>query len=123
MTPDETLPQESGISTIALRHAPELHRYELVDGDRIAGFTTYRARPRQNQRVFVHTEVHDDYAGQGLAPLLARFALDDVVAQGHRIVAICPFIAAYLRRHPEYRDHVDAPDARPASEPAGTAQP
>ncbi len=120
MTPQDPAPQESGASVITLRHAPEKHRYELVDGDRVAGFTRYRLRTRQNQVVFIHTEVHDDYAGQGLAPLLARFALDDVVAHGRRIVAICPFIAAYLRRHPEYNDYVDAPEDRPTSQPERT---
>lgn len=108
MTFDKAVPQEAAASDITVRHAPDLHRYELVDGDRIAGFTKYRTRLRQNQRVFIHTEVHDDYAGRGLASVLARFALDDVVAQGHRIVAVCPFIAAYIRRHPEYSDYVDA---------------
>ena len=38
----------------------------------------------------------------------SRGALDDVRAGGRRLVALCPFIAAFLERHDEYADLVDA---------------
>ena len=57
--------------------------------------------------MFTHTEVFDAYEGKGVGSALARGALDDVRARGGRLVALCPFIAAYLERHPEYADLVD----------------
>jgi predicted GNAT family acetyltransferase len=53
-----------------------------------------------------HTEVEPEYAGQGLGDELAREALDDVRRRGLILVPLCPFIAAYIRRHPEYLDLV-----------------
>jgi len=35
---------------------------------------------------------------------LAVFALDDVRAKGRAVVATCPFIASYVKHHPEYQD-------------------
>jgi uncharacterized protein len=85
---------------------PARSRYEVtVDGE-LAGFTEYREV--EGVRVFTHTEVFDDFEGKGVGGALARGALDDVRAGGRRLVALCPFIAAYLERHPEYADLVDA---------------
>jgi predicted GNAT family acetyltransferase len=59
-----------------------------------------------------HTEVEPEYAGQGLGDELAREALDDVRRRGLILVPLCPFIAAYIRRHPsDYLDLV-APGLR-----------
>jgi uncharacterized protein len=56
---------------------------------------------------FTHTEVDPSMQGQGVANVLARVALDDVRASGRTIVPLCPFISAYIRRHPAYVDLVD----------------
>jgi predicted GNAT family acetyltransferase len=88
---------------------PETHRYELRDGAAVAGFAEYREHP--DRLVFTHTVVDPDYGGQGLGSRLAKFVLDDAIARGKRIVPVCPFIAAYLRRHTEYEASVDWPDA------------
>ena len=92
---------------ITVANAPERLRYELRLGDAVIGFTTYRLVGRRV--VFIHTEVSDQHSGQGLGERLAKFALDDVRAAGKRIVPVCPYIAAYLRRHNEYDDIIDIP--------------
>lgn len=77
-------------------------RYEIfVDGD-LAGYSAYRSEP--GQIVFTHTTIEPDYGGQGVGSALARAAIEDVRGQGLRVVARCPFIAAYLQRHPEYQN-------------------
>ena len=77
-------------------------RYEiLVDGVR-AGFTRYRRTPRAV--VFEHTEIDDAYEGHGLGGRLARGALDDVRAEGGRVVAECPFIKGWIAKHEDYQD-------------------
>jgi uncharacterized protein len=85
---------------------PARSRYEVtVDGE-LAGFSEYRQV--EGTRVFTHTEVFDAYEGMGVGSTLARGALDDVRARARGLVAVCPFIAAYLERHGEYADLVDA---------------
>jgi predicted GNAT family acetyltransferase len=53
---------------------------------------------------FLHTEVDPAFEGQGLGSTLASSVLDEVRARGLQVVARCPFIAAYIRRHREYAD-------------------
>ncbi|NKX55634.1 N-acetyltransferase [Arthrobacter sp. E918] len=88
-------------------HNPERRRYELRDDGVVIGFTKYRRAG--GKVVFIHTEVDEDYAGQGLASKLARFALADVRASGRRIVPVCPYIASWLRTHHDFDDLVDWP--------------
>jgi hypothetical protein len=40
---------------------------------------------------------------------LASWALDDARVRGLSITPFCPFVASYIRHHPEYADLV-APD-------------
>ena len=95
----------TGSSAIAVRNDAEAHRYVVtVDGEQ-AGFAEYRLRP--GRVVFTHTVVDPAFEGHGVGGSLARTALDDVVRQGLTIVPLCPFIAAYIRRHQEYLDSVD----------------
>ncbi len=80
----------------------EASRYEAYIGVELAGFSDYRIRP--DVIVFTHTEVDDAFEGKGVGSALARGALEDVRAHGGQIVPLCPFIAAYIRRHEEFRD-------------------
>lgn len=100
--------------------APARRRYEVTVDRELAGFAEYR--DLDGARVFTHTEVFDRFEGRGVGSALARGALDDVRRSGRRLVALCPFVAAYIRRHDEYADLVDrALDARVREEglPAG----
>ena len=87
------------------RNEPENDRYVVeVDGV-IAGFTVYHVRV--GRYFFVHTQIETSFTGQGLGSVLARYALDDVRAKGGTIIPICPFIAGYVDRHPEYQSLID----------------
>lgn len=55
----------------------------------------------------VHTEVQPAYEGQGVGGQLARYALDDVRRRGLRVRPSCPFVAAWIERHPDYADLVE----------------
>lgn len=79
---------------------PAERRYEALVGDRIAGIVTYRLRP--GQIVFLHTEVLPVFEGRGIGSRLAAGVLDQARAGGLSVVPRCPFIAAYIRRHPDY---------------------
>jgi uncharacterized protein len=77
-------------------------RYELqIDGE-VAGVALYELEP--GRIVFTHTEVMPAFEGRGVGGQLAKSALDDVRSRGLKVIARCPFIAEYIRRHPDYAD-------------------
>jgi len=78
-------------------------RYEArtVDGQ-LAGFAAYQLAP--NLIVLTHTEVGREFEGRGVASSLIRGALDDIRQRQIPMLALCPFVKAFLLRHPEYRD-------------------
>jgi predicted GNAT family acetyltransferase len=84
--------------------APDRSRYEVTVDGALAGFAEYT--DRGTVRVFTHTEVFDEFEGKGVGAVLARGALDDVRAAGRTIVPRCPFIRAWVDRHPDYADLV-----------------
>ncbi len=117
------MPEESPITA---RNAPDRRRYELVDAGAVVAQCDYlpfgtAAGP---QRILHHTTVDESYGGQGLGGRLARFAVEGTIDAGLQIVPVCPFIKAWLGRHPEYDAHV-AP-VRPehlAAVPPGSGRP
>jgi predicted GNAT family acetyltransferase len=62
---------------------------------------------RDNQRVFYHTEVDEQFGGRGLANILVGEALQAARADGKRVVAVCPMVAAFIQKHPEFSDITD----------------
>lgn len=89
---------------LTIRDEPEVSRYTAWLGDEPAGFVEYRLLP--GRRILLHTEVPPAFEGHGIAGELARFVLDAARAAGTRVTPKCPFISAWLERHPEYDDIV-----------------
>ena len=82
---------------------PEQNRFEgHLEGNLVA-IPEYEL-PLDDVITFLHTEVDPEFEGQGLGSVLASTVLDQVRARGLKVVARCPFIAAYIRRHREYAD-------------------
>ncbi|MBF6172790.1 GNAT family N-acetyltransferase [Nocardia blacklockiae] len=94
---------EQAVTTAVVRNE-EQHRYEVWYGDKLAGFTEFRERDEDT--VFIHTEVDSEFGGKGLGGTLARKAIEDVVARGRAVVPRCPFIKSWLDKHPEFDEHV-----------------
>jgi predicted GNAT family acetyltransferase len=91
-------------SEVEIRDNPAERRFEAwVDGG-LAGIAEYE--PAEGRLVFVHTEVFAGFEGRGIGSRLAAWALDDVRGRGLRATPLCPFIAGWIRAHPEYRDLV-----------------
>jgi predicted GNAT family acetyltransferase len=86
---------------------PMESRFEVLVDGKVAGFADYRLRP--TKIVFTHTEVLPDYEGQGLAGKLVGHALQASADTGLRVVPLCPYVAKYIERHPEFQDLVDSP--------------
>jgi uncharacterized protein len=80
---------------------PELNRFELeVEGTIAAAY--YAKAP--GVITFTHTEVPQELSGRGIGSKLAQGALEAVRAEGLKVIAKCPFIAAYIAKHPEFAD-------------------
>jgi hypothetical protein len=76
------------------------HRFELhLDGG--TAFIDYH--DVNNALVMTHTEVPTQFEGQGIGSRLVKFALEAAREQGKQVVPLCPFVAAYIKRHPEYQ--------------------
>jgi predicted GNAT family acetyltransferase len=52
---------------------------------------------------FVHTGVPAELEGRGIGSRLARAGLEYAVRESLHVVPRCPFIRAYIARHPEFR--------------------
>ncbi|MGB3811333.1 MAG: GNAT family N-acetyltransferase [Parvibaculum sp.] len=84
---------------------PAKHRFEIV----VEGITACAEYERKPGVVtFTHTVVPEALGGKGVGSKLAKGALDAVRAERSKLVPQCPFIAAYIKKHPEYQDLVVA---------------
>lgn len=79
----------------------DLHRYEFRIAD---------PPPRIEYRIsrsgiiyLNHTEVPPGMEGKGVASELVHAALRDIDRRGMKLVPMCPYVAAYIRRHPEWK--------------------
>jgi predicted GNAT family acetyltransferase len=86
-------------------------RYEALADGRLVGEIRYRREP--GAIVLVHTDIEPSAEGHGVGSTLVAGALDDIRARGLRVVPHCPFVAAYIRRHPDYADLVSGDPGTP----------
>jgi uncharacterized protein len=80
-------------------------KYTIAVGGETVGLAA--VADHDNQRVFYHTEVDERFGGRGLANILVGEALESTRADGKRVVAVCPMVAAFLKKHPEFSDMTD----------------
>jgi uncharacterized protein len=74
-----------------------LNRFELA----VEGYTAFLLYERTPDALrLIHTEVPEALRGRHLGDTLVQAALDAGRTEGRRIVAVCPFVTAYLRKHP-----------------------
>ena len=78
-------------------------RFEVKLGDDVA-FAEYRVLA--SGILFPHTEVPPAFEGKGVGGALVREALGWARAQGKVVMPVCPFFAAYIRKHAEWHDIV-----------------
>ena len=86
-----------------VRDNSAFHRFELETDGHMA-YLYYRLEP--GTITLVHTEVPQELGGRGVGSTLVRGALEAIRAQGLKVSAKCPFVAAYLGKHPEFNDLV-----------------
>lgn len=57
-----------------------------------------------NRIVFSHTEVPVGLEGRGIGSGLAKHVLNYAKENNLAIVPLCPFVAGYIRKHPEFKE-------------------
>ncbi len=101
-----------------VEHRADESRYALFDreagesGPKEIGQITYldtETAAGEPHRVFDHTSVAEAYGGQGLASVLASFAVASTIDEGRSVVPVCPYLAAWLPKHPEFAASVVQP--------------
>lgn len=86
--------------TVTKRSDPD--RFEIEVDGQVAGFAEFT--DRGDRRVFPHTEIDPEFGGQGLGGKVVRAALEATRDEGLKAVPLCPFVAKYIERHPEFAD-------------------
>ena len=83
---------------------PRESRFELPVGDALA--VAYY-KEEGGRVLLLHTEVPQELSGQGIGSKLATGVFESLSGRGARVVAKCPFMAAFASRHPEYAGLLD----------------
>jgi predicted GNAT family acetyltransferase len=79
-------------------------RFEVHEGDETA-YLEYRYY--EKDIALMHTFVPEAFEGKGIASALAEYALGWARENKKPVMAYCPYVAAYLKRHPQYNDIID----------------
>ena len=86
---------------------PDDGQFEVTTEGGLAVLTYDR---REGKLHLLHTGVPDEAEGQGIGGRLVRAALEQAREQGLKVVPHCSFARAYVARHPEFADVVQAPE-------------
>lgn len=85
----------------------EAQRFEIhLDGEvAFEDYKMFTTEAGEPGIAYLHTDVPDSLGGRGVASALVKFILDDAAAKGLKVKPICPFVKAYIDKHPEYQDN------------------
>jgi predicted GNAT family acetyltransferase len=86
---------------IQVKHDPDSHRF-LASVDGVQAELDYESAAGVMR--LTHTGVPSAIGGRGVAAELVRTALEHARAEGLKVVPACSYVAAYIKRHPEYED-------------------
>jgi uncharacterized protein len=99
-------PQDSHSRALSARQSAQQvtnGRFE-IEQDGHVGYLEYNLAGKVLQ--LIHSEVPEALRGRGVASELAKSALDWARQNGVKVDVICPSVAAYIEKHPEYSDLV-----------------
>ena len=89
----------TGVDDSDVEHDPAAEQFRVRLND---GVAVLQYRRRAATIYFVHTEVPSELQHRGIADALAHAGLEFARADHLAVVPLCPFVAAYIRRHPSY---------------------
>jgi uncharacterized protein len=82
----------------------KLMHFEIHQGSDIA-FLEYRFYKKDI--AFMHTQVPENMEGKGVASALASYAFKFAKEHNKPVMVYCPYVAVYLKRHPELNEQLD----------------
>lgn len=82
-------------------HNSEKNRFELTRDGQVA-VADYRLDGAK--MIIAHVGVPPVLEGKGIGGMLVKAALEHARVAELKVVPVCPFAAAWLKRHPEYQD-------------------
>lgn len=82
----------------------EEHRFELKVGEYVT-FIEYKERDKKIW--LIHTESPEELKGKGAATAVIEKTLAYIEDNGYKLIPLCPLVAAYLKRHPDWNRIVD----------------
>ncbi len=77
------------------------NRFEAKIGEKLAIIEYMRTG---NNIIYTHTEVPEEFEGHGIAGKMAHHVMEYAKNEGLKVQPLCPFVKAYVNRHPEYQD-------------------
>jgi predicted GNAT family acetyltransferase len=85
--------------------------YQLIDNEAAKQYEFHidGAIPRieyikSGEKIFLaHTEVPRELEGQGIGSAIIKAALEDIEKRELILIPLCPFVASYIKRHPEWK--------------------
>ena len=96
-------------------HNKDKSRFEMeLDG---GAFAVLDYRLSDGVMTLTHTVVPPEFEGRGIGARLVKGALDQIRAQGFKVVPSCWFVAAFINRNPDYADLKASPRAEPVEAP------
>lgn len=93
----------------------EAKRFEIhVDGKvAFEDYDFFETSEGEKGIAYLHTEVPKELGGRGIAGYLVKYILDDASRKNLRVKPICPYVKAYIDKHPEYQDNSVFHNAKP----------
>ena len=79
---------------------PEKKRFEAPIEGKIAFIEYIRAK---DAIYLTHTEVPESLGGRGIGSALVKKVLQQIEGEGLLLAPLCPFVAGYLKKHPEWQ--------------------
>ncbi|HSG44420.1 MAG TPA: GNAT family N-acetyltransferase [Anaerolineales bacterium] len=87
------------LDELEVSHNPDKNRFEIwIDGE----LSKLDYMEDGNTIVMTHVGVHPAHRGQGVAGKVTQVALEYAKEKSLRVIPMCSYVGAYIRRNPEY---------------------
>ncbi len=86
---------------VKIKENKEKKRFEAEVENKLALIEYIRA---EDKMYLTHTEVPSELEGKGIASSMAKQVLQQIKDENLKLVPLCPFVASYVKRHPEWKE-------------------
>jgi predicted GNAT family acetyltransferase len=93
------------LDEVVVQNNAAAQQYEAIIGGNLA---LMQYRMAGDTIIFTHTKVPEQLEGQGIGSKLVRMGLDEAKARGLKVVPACPFVARFIREHPEFQSLIQS---------------